>query len=366
MSFPTRWRRIMASCWLLFGCDYSSSSHLGSAGSASGGGSAVRALTCHRTSECTGQVCGPDGRCVDCYDARDCKAGQLCANEHCVAEGSMTAGSGGQAGQDTGGAGGGPTGGGVTAGAGGAKACTTAQLMFVIQRSGSMFEQPTADASYWDMVRTAFMESSVASEILATKVQAGVLFFVRVRKGDADPQGCPVTAAQAPEAMLAQALPSLFDANSAANQGLESDGSLKLDAPVPEAIAAATQLLQGPVKHLLLITTGLPDSCTHADSSCAIDPTIHALQASHEQGIATHVLALGTAEASEDYARYVRQLANAGSGNPVEKTSAVTACGKPPLLGAYSEASGSSEAYFAHSSVEVRTSLEAILQTICP
>src|SRR5687767_6572843 len=126
------------------GCDSGSTSPTAAGGSA--GGAAVQ--TCLRSSDCTNQVCSPDGRCIDCYDDQDCRADQRCTGELCVSEGGSGAASTGGSAPGSGAV---ATGGSSPLG----NQCGGAQVLFVIQRSGVMFEEPSADQSYWSMVKDA-------------------------------------------------------------------------------------------------------------------------------------------------------------------------------------------------------------------
>jgi hypothetical protein len=328
----------------------------GGGGSASGGSSTAPGGPCTTSSECTDQVCSPDGHCVDCHEDTDCLVNQYCSEDHCIATG-----------EDTGGTGGGGTGGHGTGG-GSATACAGAQLLFVIQRSGTMFEQPDADANYWDMVRDAVAGTDGALSAYWDKLDAGALFFVRVQDDDT----CPVVSSAAPKLAAMTSLTDLFTMNESAYQELK-DSDSKMDAPVPEAITAAAATLSGSARHLVLITTGVGDTCDDTDDECLMDPAIKAVQDAQKMGVTTHVIGLGntdllnTASDKSGYQTYLSQLANAGAGKPVKKSSAFDDnCSDGDAKAQYADGGGDAHAYRAENTGDIKQALDEILKTVCP
>lgn len=345
------------------GCDSGSSSLMaGTAGT-------VAAQTCTRSSDCTAQVCSPDGRCIDCFDDRDCRADQRCEAERCVAQGSATGGSS-TAGSSGSGAGtGAAPGGGSGGGPSHPGQCGGAQVLLVIQRSGVMFEEPSEEESYFAMVKTAVTGDGGIASSFGDKVDLGALFFVRLQD---EAMACPVVSSAAPQAAALMPLGDLFSGNESAYQAL-ADEQAKMDAPVPEAIAAAPALLSGDSRHIVLITTAVPDSCALADSNCTVDLAIKAVQDAKSQGITTHVIGLGdtgSLDASDDddgYATYLSQLANAGAGQPVAMSGAFDEqCGDEDATATYADTSGSAQAHRVESTAEIRSALEQILGSVCP
>jgi hypothetical protein len=67
-------------------------------------------------------------------------------------------------------------------------------------------------------------------------------------------------------------------------------------------------------KVMLLVTDGDPDFCNDPDRLCAMDAVIGAVQAAFADGVSTAVFGLQRAELSE---RHLRDVANAGAGQPV-------------------------------------------------
>jgi hypothetical protein len=306
-------------------------------------------------------VCSPDGRCVDCFESKDCLANQHCDAERCVADGGPSGGSssGGSSGAVAGGSAGGSTN----------SACNGAQVLFVIQRSGAMFEQPDGDTNYWTMVKDAVTADDGALAAFSGKLDVGALFFVRVPD---EGMACPVVSSAAPAAAALMPLRDLFATNASAYEALDSENT-KMDAPVPEAVAAGAKMLTGTARHLVLITTAVPDSCTLSDSNCTVDLAIKAVQDASQQGVTTHVIGLGNTDSLDDgddqdgYQTYLNQLANAGTGKSVKVSPAFEQdCGDEDATATYGEQNGDAHAYRAESAADIKSAVAEILQTICP
>lgn len=347
---------------LFNGSDASASG--GSAGSsvAMGGSANPPATTCTATEQCTEQVCSADGRCVDCNGDGDCLANQHCDAEHCIANGGDVGGSGNGGGGAVGGSGGGSS---------TSAACNGAQVLFVVQRSGIMFEEPDGDTKYWGMVQNAVAAEDGALSAFASKLNVGAVFFVRLQHQD--DETCPVLSSANPQVGALQPLKDLFDTNSAAYEKL-ADENAKMDAPVPEAVTAAAGMLSGNARHLVLVTTAVPDSCALADNNCTTDLAVKAVQDAQKAGVTTHVIGLGNTgalDASKDddgYMTYLTQLANAGAGKPVKVSQAFDEdCSEShPPTATYGEQSGDAKAYRAENAADVKTAVAEILQQICP
>jgi hypothetical protein len=368
------------------GCgNHNSSSSSGAAGAGSNEGgspSSSDVTTCRRTSECGDQVCSPDGICVDCYEDNDCKAGEHCAAEQCVASASTSGGAPSEGGATQTASGGTTSNGGTTSrgnagdtgnmggdpGSDPGADCNTARVLFVIQRSGAMFELPTLQANYWSMVENAIAGEQGAAAPFEARLDMGALFFVR-RTSVA--VACPTVSSMSPKLSSMTELLALFDQNFNAYMA-EGLGS-KLDAPTAEAVTAASALLSGSNRHLVLISTAVPDTCTVVDNNCATDPAIKAVQDAHTQGVTTHVIGLGDTP-NLDYAdkngyeAYLAALANAGAGLPVKMYDGIKFQCFPvtPGTATYSETSGTAKAYQATDAISVKSAVSEILSSICP
>ena len=385
----------------------------GATGGAGGSGGASSS-GCLRTTDCAAdQVCSPDGRCVGCYADKDCRADQHCAQEQCIttvacttaadctADQMCSAGqceplpsSGGAGGGDgTGGAGAGVGAGGkgtagsagtatsgAGAGAGGSgeggassgSCAADAQVLFVIQRSGSMFEQPDATNNYWSMVHDALVGTDNVIGAYQATLQIGAVFFLREtgNTGAACPELSPVAAKLNVQTDLSTA----FDSNATAAAALVTS-AVKVDAPVPEAELAAAKLLANTKHgHIVLITTGSPDSCTTVDTACDVDPALKAVQGAWAGGVTTHVIGMGDSNPQLDSlnlatsggtAFYLQQLAAAGKGQPAKAASDfMAAC--PSAVATYGVSSGTAPYYIAKTTADVQSAIQAILSEVCP
>jgi hypothetical protein len=363
--------------WLAAACGSSHSglmeAEAGKSGSGGGPGDDDEE-ECDRNTDCDDQVCSPDGRCIDCYDDDDCRADQICDDERCVSDDDDSGDAGSSSGATGGGGGasggtgnmGGKGGSGGTGGMEPTIACEDARVLFVIQRSGAMFELPTPLANYWTMVRDAVADPQGAAAAYEAQLDMGALFLVRLSTA----ASCPTLSTLEPTSPSMASLGALFDENLAAYTAQSLTD--KMDAPVAEAVTVAASLLGGPGGHIVLITTAVPDTCTLADSQCTVDPTIKAVQNARAAGILTHVIGLGDVvnldtTDTQGYERYLEQLANAGRGQPVKMAQYYeSVCPTPAPVATYSETSGNAQAYQAFTVEDVRTAVTQILSGICP
>jgi hypothetical protein len=325
------------------------------AGTGSGGSAPIApGGPCTTSAECKDQVCSPGGTCVDCNQDQDCLSQQYCEQTRCIASGNR-----GGAGSGGGGGGGG--------GSGGAMGCSGAQVLFVVQRSGIMFEQPNEGDNYWTMVRDAVSGDNAALSPYFDKVAVGALFFVRVPNEE-----CPLLSRAQPALSAMKELGELFTSNATDYQAL-ADAQSKMDAPVPEALAAAAMSLSGTARHVVLITTGVADTCSETDNPCLMDPSIKAVQDAQKAGITTHVIGMGdtglldTGNDQDGYQTYLKQLANAGAGKSVKKSAAFDEkCSDDKARATYSNDDGDAKAYRAESTSDVKAAVAEIFKSICP
>lgn len=359
--------------WMASACGSKHSGLMQAEGGSDGGGGAPVGdeEECERNSDCDDQVCSPDGRCIDCYDDNDCRADEVCDDERCISDDSSDAGSSSGATGGTGATGGaGNTGGrGGSGGAGGTNptiSCEDARVLFVVQRSGAMFELPTPLANYWGMVRDAVAGPQGAAAAYEAQFDIGALFLVRLSTAAT----CPTLSTLEPTSPSMASLGALFDQNLEAYTAQSLTD--KMDAPVAEAVTAAANLLGGPGGHIVLITTAVPDTCTLADSQCTVDATIKAVQDARAGGVLTHIIGLGDVTNldtvdTQGYEGYLAQLANAGRGQPVKMAQYYeSVCPAPTPVATYSEASGNAQAFQAFNVEDVRTAVTQILAGICP
>jgi von Willebrand factor type A domain-containing protein len=126
-------------------------------------------------------------------------------------------------------------------------------------------------------------------------------------------------------------------------------------------------------KVMLLVTDGDPDFCNDPDRVCAMDAVIGAVQDAYSKGVSTTVFGLRRAELSE---QHLRDVANAGSGQPVALPPGITReedlrnrCRSNPvgsLQGKYSPQAGTAQFFQANGTDEVAlgAALDAVIYGI--
>jgi len=303
--------------------------------------------------------------------------------------------SGGSAGKASGGSAGTTQGG--AGGTQGGDSCGGAQVLFLIQRSGALFEGPglantgemlPLDLSYFGFLRAAFSgPDSVAKPYLGKlPMRVSFLFAARDLLVSPLPAVCPQLAETAPNLQFDAQLNAVFAQGYSDHLAL-STAKLKVEAPVPEAIgsAVASWSAAGGARHLVLIFMGMPDTCNQFDGPCGLDATVKAVQDANAAGVITHVIGLGhdiafnypskadpgvlVITGNEDY---LQQLANAGSGKSVgpanvQQIQAYTssACGST-LAATYSTAPGDAKYYQVLTATDAKTAVAGVLADICP
>lgn len=183
------------------------------------------------------------------------------------------------------------------------------QVLLVIDRSGSMFDQPYADSpTRWAALDKALMapDTGVIAEF-ADRVRFGMLTYT----ADVSSGQCPI---------LKRVEPALdnYDALRAAYAEQGQRPAFKADTPTGAALmAAADQLRPGPdatdPRQILLVTDGEPDDCVTPDPQCGQDLSVAAVQAAHASGVGTSVVGIS----GDVTAGHLQALANAGRGLPV-------------------------------------------------
>ena len=131
--------------------------------------------------------------------------------------------------------------------------------------------------------------------------------------------------------------------------------------------------LSGTARHVVLITTGVADTCSETDNPCLMDPSIKAVQDAQKAGITTHVIGMGdtglldTGNDQDGYQTYLKQLANAGAGKSVKKSAAFDEkCSDDKARATYSNDDGDAKAYRAESTSDVKAAVAEIFKSICP
>jgi hypothetical protein len=290
----------------------------------------------------------------------------------------------GAAGKPSGNAGAAQGGAGGTQGGG---SCNGAQVVFLIQRSGALFEQPALDASYFGFVQAALVGDGSAAKPYSGKLPIGVSFLFATRDALMSvPAICPQLATTVPSLSFDGSLATAFTQSAAEHAALVT-AKLKEEAPVPESIASAVASWSGAsgTRHLVLITTAMPDTCTKFDGPCGIDATVNAVQLAKVAGVTTHVVGLGhdprfnyypdpeSVPVETGYEEYLQQLANAGVGKPLGPPNVQKlqdyACGSatPAVLTAtYSTTPGDAKYYQVKTATDAKTAVAEILASVCP
>ena len=184
------------------------------------------------------------------------------------------------------------------------------RVRILVQRSGTMFETPSAEDNWWNAVASAL--DNTGADLLdeyAASVDISVSTF-HMAGGD---ETCPELATET--SVAPNGLTDFF-ASQAQEHEVYVEESVKVDAPLPDAIQqAAEELGASGDRYLLLIITGLPDSCDVQDGNCSVGPAVAEVQAAYDAGIKTKLIYLFAQGASYD--GYPEGLANAGDGQGV-------------------------------------------------
>ena len=316
------------------------------------------------------------------------------------AAGALNGGASGSAGSAQAGSAQAGSAGSAQAGAGGTPGgsnCGGAQVLFLIQRSGALFEQPglantgeklALEASYFGFLQAALAGNASAAKPYSGKLSIGVSFLFATRDAvNAIPAICPQLAETTPSPLFDGRLTAAFSQSVTDHDALVT-AKQKEEAPVPESIASAVASWSGAsgARHLVLITTAMPDTCTLFDGPCGIDATVKAVQAAKAAGVTTHVIGLGhdnqfnypsadpePVAVQTGYEEYLQQLANAGSGKPVGPPNVEKlqdyACGTPEpavLTASYSAAPGDAKYHQVKTATDAKTAVAEILASICP
>jgi len=199
-------------------------------------------------------------------------------------------------------------------------------VTLLVDTSGSMFKAP---APFWTPTYNALMDPTAG---IVKQLQDTTRFGFTSYTGlgdsvqDKATYKCPIL----------QTVPYALKNYDAINQVyggiLATYKDQKWETPTHAAVdAAAADLVafkpvpDGP-KYILLVTDGSPDTCWSKDPQCGQDASIKAVQAAYAQGITTYVLGIGDIlDPSADGCQsgrcgkdYLQDIANAGTGQPVE------------------------------------------------
>jgi len=245
-------------------------------------------------------------------------------------------------------------------------ACNGAQIVLVIQRSlfgrGSKYENGV------HITLVGVVGYSGALSGYWSKLDVGALFFAGQQTDDQ--LRCPIMSSVVPQANSSTLINQLMDSN---YDEYAANSQATMTAPVPQAISAAASLLRGSNRHLVLITQGAPSNCGQTSDGCAVDASIKAVQDANQLGITTHVIGLGTTDElnvpgdDQGYDTYLNQLANAGVGQPVQRSvGSDTRCKDGSTQATYSDANGDTRAYRSEHDGIGDAAIIDILKKLCP
>lgn len=293
----------------------------------------VCATICTSDKDCTSndQVCNLEGGiCVECLTNADCGSGQACGQALTCVTANVSDGTGGN----------------------GSSGGCAPKARILLQRSGAMFELPSAEDNWWNAVSDALdNDSTDLLDQFAEDMDLSLSTFHM----NAASETCPILNTQS--SIAPDGLATFLN-------GEETDhveAPEKIDAPLPESITqAAGELGASGDRYLILIVTGLPDSCEEQDGLCAAEPAMKALQEARADGIVTKLLFLDPTSAS--IASYPQSLANAAAGDGIGEEPAYGECDDG--LDSYSDSPGMADFASADEVGDVVPSLTAILGQI--
>lgn len=225
----------------------------------------------------------------------------------------------------------------------------TPTILVLVDRSSSMFDQPLADfPNRWEPLK----EALVGSSGIVTSFQSGIRFGFAAYTHQAQngAAACPLFNATSIGTNNFATIKDEYDAVSSdpvdpSVPPINDSNPSKGETPTGAAINAAAAVLSefsavGP-KYILLVTDGEPDTCAAPDPQCGQDESIAAAQAAFSQGIGTYAIGVG-----EIGLQHLQDLANAGSGQPVQQRPVPSNCeGAVFNLGSYSTSGGTATVF---------------------
>jgi hypothetical protein len=266
----------------------------------------------------------------------------------------------------------------------------------LIQRSGALFEQPVVtttglplpiEQSYFGFLQAALVGEASATKPYRLKLPLGVSFLFAARDplSPNPPAVCPEVTATAPALQFDSGLALAFAKNADMHAALVT-AKQKEEAPVPESIASvvASWMPADYGRHLILVTTAMPDTCTKLDGPCGVDATVKAVQDAKAAGVTTHVIGLGDdnmfnnaasgLDPETGYEEYLQQLANAGTGKPLgpdtleHKLQDFVCNGSTvaTLTASYVGTAGDAKYHQVKTATDAKTAVAEILASICP
>ncbi|HET7545705.1 MAG TPA: vWA domain-containing protein [Polyangiaceae bacterium] len=201
-----------------------------------------------------------------------------------------------------------------------------ATVSLLVDTSGSMFQQP---APFWTPLHDALMDptNGVVKQLEAS-TRFGFTSYTGVGDSyeDKSTYKCPILKSVPYALNNFSAIDAMYSGIKYNSEAWETPTHAAIDAAAADLVAfKATP--DGP-KFILLVTDGNPDTCWAKNPQCGQDAAIKSAQAAYAQGITTYVLGIGSVLSKDAAAQgcqvgrcgldYLQDMANAGSGQPVE------------------------------------------------
>jgi hypothetical protein len=210
-----------------------------------------------------------------------------------------------------------------------------------------VFESPAAEDNWWDAIADTLTHG------LVQEFDAQVELSVSVYSKHEGAESCPL-GAEVGAPIDASDLEDTL--NSEREEYEEAILSGSVDAPVVDAVEGATELLSGQDGYIVLIASGIPDSCETNNSSCTAVDVFTAVKAAHDAGIETRLVYLTSTSSVNGYPE---GIANAGVGLGVADPN--LGCGSDFE---YSDAPGAAPFAAPESTAAVKQALADILGDI--
>jgi hypothetical protein len=194
-------------------------------------------------------------------------------------------------------------------------------VFVLVDRSSSMFER-----SFWEPLKLGVLA-------VIEQLQADIRFGFSSYTG-AQGMQCPELT------MIVPLAEKNYDAIKRAYDAIAKP-TFKAETPTSLAIAEITKTLlaepKDTPKYIVLVTDGEPDFCDDPNVTCSRDAVVAAAQAAYAQGVGTFIFSVG----GEVDRGHLGDVANAGTGQPVEDRQMAVHYQCPMSMATYAATSGS-------------------------
>lgn len=241
----------------------------------------------------------------------------------------------------------------------------TPTILVLVDRSSSMFDQPLANfPNRWEPLKDALVGDGGIVTTLQSGIRFGFAAYTHQAQNGAG--ACPLLTATSLGTNNYDTIKEEYDAVSAdpvdpSVPRVNGSNPSKGETPTGAAIHAAAEVLAdfpgiGP-KYILLVTDGEPDTCSTPDPQCGQDESIAAAQAAFAQGIGTFAIGVG-----EIGLQHLQDLANAGSGQPVQQRAVPEQCEDAVFnLGSYSAQGGNAMVFNPNDAGQLKSDIAGVV-----